>query len=244
MKNMFVTAVLLCAGNGKRMGSVVPKPLVSIGGRSLVSRIVSEVFGLVEDILLVVQETHLLLFQEDLAPYLSKCRFVFQAQPRGTGDAFRVAVENLSIETERVLCLNGDMPLVRENLLKWVLEESPHNESGIVGFEPLNPHGFGRVVESGDGHVSIIEEKDCTPEQRNVRLANAGVYLFPGQALRDVPVLLDTNNAQKEMYITDYIQNLQTSGRHVRVVRTPEEWAYQLQGVNTREELEAIQHLF
>lgn len=233
--------ILLCAGMGKRMGSPLPKPLVSFCGRSFVSRIAAQVQPLCDQLLLVIQERHKPLFEADLSPLRLPLHFVLQNDPQGTGHALALAVDFIrtqNLVSDRVLCLNGDMPLLSRRVLDHVGHTAPPHSNAIVGFTPPDPTGYGRITEKNH---RIVEEKDCTPDQKKIRLVNAGIYLFSREDLLRVPVSFETNNAQHEVYITDYVRDLQEEGSRVHVVNVPVEWNDDLVGVNTRKELELLE---
>lgn len=239
--------ILLCAGMGKRMGSSLPKPLVQLHGESFVSRIAREASALqdCEGLVIVIQERHQPLFEADLSSLPMPLHFAFQNEPLGTGHALAVAIEWMRVHecvTDRVLCLNGDMPLLSRRVLFLVLDSSTQDNNAVVGFFPPDPTGYGRIYRDTGGTTRIVEEKDCSSEQKTIRLVNAGIYLFSYKDLLNVPVSLTTDNAQNEVYLTDYVHDLQAAGRPVSVLHLSTEYNHELAGVNTKEELERLEH--
>jgi bifunctional UDP-N-acetylglucosamine pyrophosphorylase/glucosamine-1-phosphate N-acetyltransferase len=164
--------------------------------------------------------------------------FIWQAEQLGTGHAVRIA-RSWWERFERVLVLNGDLPLLSLKTLDTFVRE--HAEAGaacsLLTFETKAPDGYGRILRAAyDKKVFIVEHRDATPEQRRVREVNGGCYLFDTKALVQVIDKLKNDNAQGEYYLTDVVSLMNDAGLPVRATAVDER---EMLGVNTQEELAA-----
>ncbi|RCJ38792.1 UDP-N-acetylglucosamine diphosphorylase/glucosamine-1-phosphate N-acetyltransferase [Nostoc minutum NIES-26] len=202
-----VVVAILAAGRGTRMKSHLPKVLHSLGGRSLVERVLESVKPLLpsRQIVIVGYQADEVKAAMQSIPSLE---FVEQTVQLGTGHAIQQLLPHLEGYTGDLLVLNGDLPLVRAQTLKQLLQahQENHNAATILTAHLPDPKGYGRVFCNGDNIVQqIVEDKDCTAAQRQNRRINAGVYCFGWQDLAKVLPHLESNNAQKEYYLTDAV---------------------------------------
>jgi bifunctional UDP-N-acetylglucosamine pyrophosphorylase/glucosamine-1-phosphate N-acetyltransferase len=164
--------------------------------------------------------------------------FATQAQQLGTGDAVRACQPLLKGYAGPAMVLVGDEPLLRPAPLSELLKIQQQEESAcLLGTAVVpEPHGFGRIVRDSAGRfLRIIEERDCTPEQRTIREVNPSCYVFELPGLWDALDRLDTSNAQGEYYLTDAPALLHAM--HRKVVALPVLLPDDILGVNTREHL-------
>ncbi len=236
------TVVILAAGMGTRMKSTRPKVLNRLCGKSLLGWVLGQAASLdPERVVLVIghggeaveAEARALLPDRDL-------RVVVQEPQLGTGHAVQMAASELQ-GCERVVVLYGDMALLQSDSLAELVDRQTAAGTGAIAmmtaFSP-DPTGYGRVLRSEDGEFSaIVEERDCTPEQRAVEEINTGVYCFDGPALcADLP-RLSSDNAQGEYYITDLPGMAAEAGRPVVTVDLDLEESL---GVNTLSQLAEV----
>jgi bifunctional UDP-N-acetylglucosamine pyrophosphorylase/glucosamine-1-phosphate N-acetyltransferase len=168
--------------------------------------------------------------------------FVRQAPPRGTGHAVQVAVAgDTASQTGSLLVVNGDLPLLRGQTLRALLEA--HLRSGvaatILAVELPDGGPYGRILRDVDGSVlRVVEARDATEQERRVREVNVGVYAFELSSLRPALEGLQPRNAQAEYYLTDVVERLRQAGERVETwgVDDPTE----TMGVNTLAELAAV----
>lgn len=246
-----IIAVVLCGGQGKRMGSDVPKPLVEVAGTPLLVHLIQSLdsaWGSSMRLLIVIPPTARQLFLNILSKFQNQWtlswELVPQEIPKGTGHAFQTAWSHLLRSggvhrNDRVLCLNGDVPFVPIDLLR---ELGGSSESGLVAFNTDTPSGYGRILVEPNGSIRIVEEKDCEDDTlRKTTLVNAGAYVFLGGDVIDVPPLFSMNNAQQEMYLTEYIPMLQRNGKPTRLFMGNQT---DLRGANTPEELRVLESLY
>lgn len=234
-----VAAILLAAGEGRRMRSRLPKVLHPVGGRPMVLRVLDALRPVADGPVVVVVGHGGEAVCQVLPPGV---QVAWQEAPRGTGDAVRCALRHLEGHRGPVLVAYGDTPLVGEETFRRLV--GAHVEGGFAATlltAVLDaPHGLGRVVRAVDGSfVRVVEEADCTPEERQLREVNTGLCCFEAQDLREALAHLTPQNAQGEYYLTDAFGWLQARGREVGTVRARE--VTEVMGVNSRRELAAAE---
>ncbi|MEM7554734.1 MAG: bifunctional UDP-N-acetylglucosamine diphosphorylase/glucosamine-1-phosphate N-acetyltransferase GlmU [Cyanobacteria bacterium P01_A01_bin.84] len=202
-----VVVAILAAGRGTRMKSKLPKVLHSLGGRSLLQRVADSVVPLSPS-----RRIAIVGYQADevkvAMEFMPDLEFVEQKEQLGTGHAIQQLIPHLEGYEGDLLILNGDVPLLRSETLENLLaiHQKHQNAATILTSQLPNPTGYGRVFCNSENVVQqIIEDKDCTPAQRQNRRVNAGIYCFRWQDLAKVLPHLQTNNVQKEYYLTDAV---------------------------------------
>ncbi|MEH2290907.1 bifunctional UDP-N-acetylglucosamine diphosphorylase/glucosamine-1-phosphate N-acetyltransferase GlmU [Nostoc sp.] len=202
-----VVVAILAAGRGTRMKSRLPKVLHSLGGRSLIERVLESVEPLSPSrrIVIVGYQSEEVQAAIHSIPSLE---FVEQSVQLGTGHAIQQLLPHLENYTGDLLVLNGDLPLIRSETLKQMLQTHIRNQNSatILTSHLPDPTGYGRVFCNDENIVQkMVEHKDCTAAQRQNQRINAGVYCFRWPDLAKVLPHLQTNNAQKEYYLTDAV---------------------------------------
>ncbi|HVC40841.1 MAG TPA: bifunctional UDP-N-acetylglucosamine diphosphorylase/glucosamine-1-phosphate N-acetyltransferase GlmU [Candidatus Saccharimonadales bacterium] len=228
-------AVILAAGQGKRMRSALPKILHPLGGRPLILHVVDAVrstTGSAPVVVIARGDTAV----RDLLGDTARC--VDQEVALGTGDALRSVPETLRGHGP-VLVVHGDSPLLRPETLRRLLAahaSSPRACTLLLGV-PADPSGMGRVIRDEEGHVlRIVEEADLPPGEPVPMECNAGVYVFDGAQLWPALERLSTANAQREYYLTEVIALL-TGPVEAVVAPDPDETL----GINDRRQLAAAE---
>ncbi|MBD2739987.1 bifunctional UDP-N-acetylglucosamine diphosphorylase/glucosamine-1-phosphate N-acetyltransferase GlmU [Coleofasciculus sp. FACHB-1120] len=235
-----VAVAILAAGRGTRMKSNLPKVLHSLGGRSLVERVLhslSEVEPSRCHIIVGYQGDRIIdALGEviDRLPPLPTLEFVEQTQQLGTGHAVQQLLPHLEGFTGDLLVLNGDVPLLRSQTLKNLLQthREHQNIATLLTAQMPNPKGYGRVFCNGQNLVKeIVEDRDCTPAQKQNRRINAGVYCFNWPQLEKVLPQLVANNDQQEYYLTDAVKFMEP------VMAVDVEDYQEILGINDRKQL-------
>lgn len=234
-------AVVIAAGRSSRFKGPTNKLLALLCGRPLVFYPLKalSLCGLPINIVVGAQSDFLKQSIKDTC-VSEKISFSHQLQPRGTGDA--VASSRAAWGTaENILVINGDMPLIAPELIKNLMTHHITQRAAVsfVTSSVLNPTGYGRVVVDAFG-ARIVEEKDCTHEERAISRINAGVYAFRRDFLESALPLLSTDNASGEFYLTDLVKLASQQGHVVTTVSSSFE---AVQGVNTVEEFWAVEQL-
>jgi bifunctional UDP-N-acetylglucosamine pyrophosphorylase / glucosamine-1-phosphate N-acetyltransferase len=234
-----LTAVVLAAGLGTRMKSGTPKVLHTLAGRPLIEFPVRAALALGAVRVVVVTSGHPAIAELLARVFAGQVVTAVQDPPRGTGDAARVGLD--CVESERVLILCGDTPLVTGPELARVVDASREAKLCVGCAELAEPRGYGRVFTAPDGGATEIrEERDLTSDaERAVRLVNAGIYAGRSADVKSAIRELTPNNAQGEYYLTDIVQSLARAGRVAAVVGP----ADALAGVNDRAQLREAEEL-
>jgi bifunctional UDP-N-acetylglucosamine pyrophosphorylase / glucosamine-1-phosphate N-acetyltransferase len=235
-----ICALILAAGQGKRMLSRTSKLIHDVAGRPMVRHVVEAArsAGMARTIVVVGQqadEVRRAVGDDD-----KRVAFAFQKDPLGTGHAVLSAERQLAGYQGDVLILNGDLPALRAETLKTFVEF--HRSSGaplsLLTTVVTDPKGYGRVIRNYSGDVSrIVEEADASAEERATQEINCGIYCVDAESLCRPLKRATANNAQGEIYLTDLVEILRRDGRKVAAYRHPE--PSEVLGVNDRRELAA-----
>lgn len=220
--------VILAAGKGTRMKSSMPKVMHKIAGRPMIQWLVEVAESLSPEKIIVVTAPGM----DDVADAVAPHQIAIQTTQRGTGDAVKPALPFLKDFKGKVLILLGDEPFldreVLEEMIGW-------DGLSVMAVRPLSPKGLGRMIANEDGTLDrIVEEKDATEAQKEIRLCNAGNFCIPSSHLGKWLDQLQSNNAQNEFYLTDIPRIAEKDGYLTYVVETDVQWIW---GINTRSEL-------
>jgi len=231
--------VILAAGQGKRMRSVLPKVLQPIAGKPMLAHVVDAARALSVQRICVVYGHGGEVVRERLdAPGLAWAR---QEPQLGTGHAVQQALPHLS-NSESALVLYGDVPLIAEATLRRLAEAAGGSRLALLTVELDNPTGYGRILRDGSGRVTrIVEEKDASDVERKVREVNTGILVAPVARLRDWLGRIGNDNAQGEYYLTDIIGLAVADD--VEVVTVQPGAAWETLGVNSKLQLAELERL-
>jgi UDP-N-acetylglucosamine diphosphorylase/glucosamine-1-phosphate N-acetyltransferase len=242
--------VILAGGLGKRMNSEVPKVLHLIGDEPMLVKIIKESLKLEPEKILIVVGKYYKIIETELKKYISldKINFVFQEFPLGTGDALKCCIPNLcecKNNDSKILVLSGDVPLLKENTMKEIMETNPNNLC-ITVTSIKNPSGYGRIITNAKTNefVAIIEEKDCTENEKKISLVNCGIYVFSCSSLLKYLPKIKNENLQNEYYLTDAAGLLVKDGCKVDVIEIPQNKQDEILGVNTVEQLNELNNIY
>jgi bifunctional UDP-N-acetylglucosamine pyrophosphorylase/glucosamine-1-phosphate N-acetyltransferase len=234
-----VAVIILAAGKSTRMGSDLPKVLHEVCGRPMLAHVIGEARSVATERLLVVVG-HGKQAVIDRFAGERDLEWVRQPQQLGTGHAVLCCKEALGEFRGTVLVIAGDMPLVRRSTLESLVRERvTRGDAATIATTVLgDATGYGRIVRDERGHlVAIVEHRDCTPQQLEIREVNPSYYCFDA---REMNGALDRvrPSAKGELYLTDAIAVLRSGGKRVSaVVQAPAEDAM---GVNSRRDLAAV----
>jgi bifunctional UDP-N-acetylglucosamine pyrophosphorylase / glucosamine-1-phosphate N-acetyltransferase len=226
-----IWAVVLAAGEGKRMHSDIPKVLHPLCGRPMLEYILNSAAELTAKIVIVVGHG-----ATRVRETIGENRlYALQDQQLGTGHAVKQALSRLPDEgTLLVLC--GDTPLLTAEHLKALTAKCEQGAAAVATVKLDDPTGYGRIIRGDQGFVErIVEEKDATAEEKLTTEINTGTYCFDLKLLRHCLPLLNNKNAQQEYYLTDVISMLRNSGYPVKAVELSD-YRHGL-GINNRVQL-------
>jgi bifunctional UDP-N-acetylglucosamine pyrophosphorylase/glucosamine-1-phosphate N-acetyltransferase len=240
--------VVLAAGKGTRMASALPKVLHPAAGRPLLAWVLraARAAGCTR-ILVVVGHGADEVQAEFTGSENADLTWVLQAEQRGTGHALAQAEPHLAGAPATVLVLSGDVPLVTPGTLRELASraevQAPDGAWGAVAVAELaDPGALGRVVADPAGNLrKIVEARDATPEERAIRLINAGLYALPAPAIFDYLGRLKPLNAQGELYLTDALGAAAADGHKIRLLPLTD--PLESLGVNNRAELAQVDRL-
>lgn len=233
-------AIVLAAGKGTRMKSDLPKVLCQVNGRAMVHFVLDalEQVGVHRKVVVIGYRA------DDVRKELAdrdQVEFAEQREQLGTGHAVMMCREHLVGHQGAVLILTGDSPLVQTESLRAVLDEHARDRpAAVLGtLYKTNPAGLGRIVRDATGRFAgIVEEKDATPEQKQITEVNMSTYVFGRSELTHALSRIDNNNRQKEYYLTDCPSILVREGKDVRAL--PVLKPCEALSINTVEELEIV----
>ena len=217
------------------MKSEVPKVLHEIGGSSLLEHLLKSLAPLELNKTVVVVGYG--ADQVKGALPNSNLDFVLQEEQKGTAHALQQA--RTELESDRFLVFPGDLPLIKTSSIRQFIEatETSSTNYSLFTTERDDPYGYGRVKRGTSGRVlEIVEEKDATPEEKEIKEINTGVYLLANREELWYGIdSIDTENAQNEFYLTDLVQRFSSKGKDIKAITSnePEEFL----GVNTRQDL-------
>ncbi len=244
-QNKPLNVLVMAAGLGTRMKSKRAKVLHEIGGRPLIAHVVRTAQTLdPRTILVIVGHQAEELEQAVLAEVGELASFAVQAKQRGTGDAVESARKQLEDSGSLILLLSGDVPLIRAETMRKLINHHQATAAActILGVRLENPTGYGRIIRNPQGAFEkIVEQKDATDEERQVREINSGIYCFESQDLFEALQRIEPKNQQGEYYLTDVCEILNSNGRKVEVFTHTD--AREVSGVNTRAELAEFENL-
>ena len=230
-------AIVLAAGKGTRMKSDRSKLMHTIIDRSMLAYIIDALRAVsVQRIVVIVGYQ-----AESIKEAFPDVEFALQEPQLGTGHAVMQAQKYLEGKKGKVLVLNGDVPLLRPETLNRLLNKSIENKECATLLTAIydNPTGYGRIVRDEGGNIeAIVEEKDTTEEQKQIKEINAGIYCFDIEALLDALKEIKPNNAQGEYYITDVIEIMNSKGLKTGAVIVEDNT--EILGVNDRIQLEML----
>lgn len=228
-----VAVAILAAGRGTRMKSDLPKVCHKLGSLSLVERVLNSCLSINPSRHLVIVGYQGERVKQALEGYRD-LEFVEQTEQLGTGHAAQQLLPHLEGFTGDLLILNGDVPLLRPDTLKKLLEthRAHQNDATLLTAQLPNPQGYGRVFcDDRNLLKQIVEDRDCTAAQKKNHRINAGVYCFNWSQLAKVLPSLQADNDQKEYYITDAVNYLD------RVMVVDVEDYQEILGINDRKQL-------
>jgi bifunctional UDP-N-acetylglucosamine pyrophosphorylase/glucosamine-1-phosphate N-acetyltransferase len=237
--------LILAAGLGTRMKSARAKVLHKIGGQPLITHVGRTARSLNPRKIYVIVGHQAEEVENAVKEELGgMAEFVIQAQQRGTGDAVTSARSYLENSDSIVVVLSGDVPLLKAETLRSLIDEHAQSNAAcsILSVRLENPTGYGRVVRDGnDEFARIVEHRDASEEERQIKEINSGIYCFTSKKLFAALARVEPANEQGEYYLTDVPEILLSDGEKVNVYlhHDPRE----VYGVNTRAELAEFENL-
>jgi bifunctional UDP-N-acetylglucosamine pyrophosphorylase/glucosamine-1-phosphate N-acetyltransferase len=234
---MHLSVVILAAGQGKRMNSDLPKVLQPLAGEPLLQHVIRAARALNPSDIYVVYGHGGAQVQAVLAH--EKVEWVLQADQLGTGHAVMQAM-CLIPDEHTVLVLYGDVPLIGAASLAKLLAAAGERALAILSVNLDEARGYGRIVRNADGQViAIVEHKDASAEQLEIREVNSGLMAAPAGPLREWLLGLGSDNTQREYFLTDVVAGAAKAGTRIEAIRAAN--ALEVAGVNDKIQLSAVE---
>ena len=228
-------AIVLAAGEGTRMRTSLPKALHMIGGRTLLEHVfASAAQADVSQIAVVVGPDHAALaaVAQRLVPGV---QIFEQSERRGTAHAVLAAKKAIASKSDDVLVMFADTPLVQaETLAKLRGALDDGAAVAVLGFYPADPSGYGRLVTQGGELTAIREERDASPQERQIGFCNGGLMALAGQHALAILERIGNENAKAEYYLTDAVAIARDMGLKALAIETSED---DVRGINTKAQL-------
>ncbi|MFA5945562.1 MAG: NTP transferase domain-containing protein [Patescibacteria group bacterium] len=238
--------VILAAGQGKRMGAVVPKPLVPIAGKAMISHLLERVraSGLDQKPVVIVSVDGRADFEAELG---NSVEYAVQVKQNGTGDALKAA-EDACQDAARIIVLYGDHPFISAPVIAKLGELSRLNPTALVMLTATVPSfegdysvfkSWSRVLRNTAGKIiGDRQVKDASAEELEIREVNPCIFVFPAPWVWEHLAQLKNNNAAGEYYLTDLVSMAMKEGKEI-VSETVD--ALEVTGINTPEELQKVE---
>jgi len=231
---------ILAAGKGSRMESPLPKVLHELNGKSLINYVLETASELnPNSITLVVG------FQKDRVKNHIKnenVRYVSQDKQLGTGHAVLQMENQLISEIGHLLILYGDVPNIKSSTLSPIIDEhiKEDRNATVITATLDDPTGYGRIIRNQNGDLlKIVEEKDCTTDEKKIKEWNPGIYIFKIPQLFSELKRIKSNNAANEYYLTDVIELIkENSPVQAKKINDPSE----VIGINTTTQLNSLEN--
>lgn len=237
-RNKYVMTVIMAAGKGTRMKTKKSKLVHKIYDKELVKRVADLARNVGSDEIVAVVGHMRELVEEVLG---DSVKYAYQEELLGTGHAVMQAKKYLEGKKGKVIILYGDVPIIRPETLQNLVKKSIKNKEYATLLTAIyeNPTGYGRIVRDEGGNIkAIVEEKDATPAEKEIKEINSGIYCFDIEELLSALELIEPNNAQGEYYLTDVIKIMNDKGLKTGAVIVEDNT--EILGVNDRAQLELL----
>ncbi len=235
-------SIILAAGEGTRMRSALPKVLHPVAGLPIVGHVARAARAAGSNRVALVTGPRHGAIRDVVSALDPEVVHFEQAEARGTGHAASMARDLFKDAQGYIAVVYGDHPLLRGHNFRAVLDRLDAGlDVAILGFEPVDPTGYGRFITDGERLLAIREHKDASEDERRIGLCNACILAFRAEVFRDLIDKIDTNNAQGEYYLTDLVDLANAAGKKVGYGLAPEN---DVMGVNDRRQLARAEKLF
>ncbi len=237
---MKITTIILAAGKGTRMRSEVPKILHEIANRSLLQHVYDTAKQLQNNDIKIVVGHGAELVTSALKNL--DAEWIEQIQQLGTGHAVQQVSHQIE-DDDIVLILYGDVPLLKIETVKLLINNVNEQSLALLTVDLANPTGYGRIVRNEAGQViKIVEEKDATEYERTIKEGNTGIMAVQGKPLKKWLGQLNNSNVQGEYYLTDVIE--MAVADEFTVITSQPQTEDEVLGVNNRIQLSHLERVY
>ncbi len=240
-------AVILAAGRGTRMHSKLPKVLHTVGNKPMLIHVINsaESAGAKKIHIVVGNDGEQMKEQVRLFPIRNEVSWILQREQLGTAHAVQQAVPHFGSKAEgdHILVLYGDVPLIKPDTLVQLLSNTKTGSIGILTLITENNRGLGRILrDKSDEIIGIVEEKDASELQKEIKEVNSGIMALPADRLARWLGRIENNNQQSEYYLTDIIELAVSEKVTINSVVIPNK--IEAQGVNDKSQLALVERHF
>ena len=237
---MNLEVVILAAGQGTRMYSDIPKVLHDLGGKPLLAHVLAVARSL------QAQGIHIVYGHggEQVRERVDdgSANWVMQEEQLGTAHAVMQALPHVGADT-LALVLYGDVPLIQCDTLRRLVLAAGEGTLALLTVELADPRGYGRIIrDSADRVVKIVEEKDASAEELDVKEINTGFLAIPASKLKAWVAGVDNDNAQGEYYLTDVAAAAVREGYGISTCKPNTSW--EVVGVNNKAQLAQLERAY
>ena len=239
---MSLNIIILAAGNGKRMRSAIPKVMHKVGGKPMLEHVLISAKKLNPKSINVVINSNIENIKNSFKDY--NINWYKQLEQKGTSDAVNTVLPKLE-ESEKVLVLYADTPLIDPLLLEKFINYLPKSNVKVLTVELNNPYGYGRIIRAQSEEESvlkIIEESEANDKQKNIRECNTGIIYSDVATLKNLISEVKNENSKKEFYLTDIVSIANNKGLSVAPLLSKE--TDSLLGVNDKYQLEKTEQIY
>ncbi len=237
-----LTTIILAAGDGTRMRSSLTKLLHKVAGRPIAAHVAKAALDAGSKTIAAIIAPGQGAIKKTIADIAPEAIFFEQEQRLGTAHAAQMARSVWQEASGYIAIVYGDHPLLRAENFNSVIEKLDAGwDAAILGFEPDDPAGYGRLVVNGTALVDIVEDKDASEEQRKIKLCNACILAFKADIFRKTINMVKNDNAQNEFYLVDLVRIANAMDYRVGYAIAA---VSDVVGVNSRAQLAAAEHLF
>ena len=233
---MDLAAVILAAGKGTRMNSNLPNVLHQIGGMPMLGHVLELTKSLKIESPVVVVGHESKPVKDFIKSHKINAACVTQKEQLGTGNALKCAKEALKSFNGNLIVLYGDVPFIENSTIVSMLDQLKQGAHlSILGFNTPNPVNYGRlIIGEGNEINEVVEEKDCSSSQKEIKMCNAGIYCGSSKLIFSLLSKLTNQNASNEFYLTDIVKVAKTEGFKTCFI---ESTSFETQGINSRLDL-------
>ena len=235
---MKLSVIILAAGQGTRMKSVLPKVMHRLAGRPMLEHVYNRSVELGADDIHIVYGhggEHLHEYCKDF-----NVEWVLQEEQLGTAHAVLQASPGLH-DDRTVLVLYGDVPLIRSSTLSKLIDNVDSDTIALLTVNLEDPTGYGRIIRQDNQVTAIVEHKDASEQQRQINEVNTGIIALQAEYLNKCLHRIENNNVQGEYYLTDIIAMAVSDGK--KIITSQPENAYEVEGVNDRKQLARLERI-
>lgn len=225
--------VILAGGQGTRMKSKIPKVLHKILDRTMIDYVIEVSNKTKVDETIVIVGNQSAMVKSIVG---SDVTYAFQKEQLGTGHAVIQALPYIH-DGDDVLIMCGDTPLVKFETLNKLIDIHKREKSNatVISTNVNNPAGYGRIVRQNGIFNKIVEQKDTTEKEAEIREVNTGIYIFKAEALKSALNSVSNDNSQNEYYLTDTLEIIKNNGDKIGIMIAED--SEEFLGVNTKSQL-------